>query len=59
MHKITIGKKQILAAENALLSDVLMESGEHVEHPCGRNGTLLQGDCFLLTVEGVFQRDML
>ena len=49
MYKIEINGKIQYACNGALLADILNESGEGVEHPCGGKGTC--GKC-LVTVNG-------
>lgn len=38
MHKVTLKNSIILAPEGALLSDVIMQSGGRLAHPCGGKG---------------------
>lgn len=38
MHKVQINGKVILTNDGALLSDVIMQSGGRVSHPCGGRG---------------------
>lgn len=38
MHKVQINGRVILANDGALLSDVIMQSGGRVSHPCGGKG---------------------
>jgi uncharacterized 2Fe-2S/4Fe-4S cluster protein (DUF4445 family) len=38
MHKVTVNGRVLYAENGQLLSDVLIASGERVEHPCGGKG---------------------
>lgn len=38
MHKVKVGDSILYAQDGALLHDVLIGSGKHVEHPCGGRG---------------------
>lgn len=39
MYSVDVNGKLLFAAEGALLSQVLLENGEYVEHPCGGKGS--------------------
>jgi len=39
MFKVTVNGKVLFAEKGTVLSDLLMENGEHPEHPCGGRGT--------------------
>lgn len=39
MFKVTVNGKVLYAEKGVRLSDLLIESGEHLEHPCGGRGT--------------------
>lgn len=49
MHKVTVNGKVLYAEDGQLLSDVLIASGERLEHPCGGKGICKK--C-LVTVNG-------
>ena len=39
MFKVTVNGKVLFAEKGVRLSDLLIGSGEHLEHPCGGRGT--------------------
>lgn len=39
MHKVELDGKHLFAEDGTLLSEILINDGQHVEHLCGRRGT--------------------